>query len=233
MAVPSLDPDFDEPEPSPFAEFAFGWSEWEPIAEMARDLIDSDRVHFARLSDLDIRYAIRKAKMPSTAIEIDTAAKFVKAPPLWHDLTGIDAVIWVASWAWEMFNERQRQALVAHELNHADVDEDGKLSARPHDVEDFAWVVRRFGAWDPKLRRFAEQLRLFEAEPAATPRVLHPLGEQVTGAMSAGLAGEPVPAGVRRAADRFRRQVEAGETDVSITTPDRSVTIPAKGKRRP
>lgn len=65
---------------------------------------------------------------------------------------------------WDALNERQRVALVDHELCHAAVEEpDGgdddapeppKLSIRPHDLEEFAEIVRRHGLWREDVQAF-------------------------------------------------------------------------------
>jgi hypothetical protein len=76
-------------------------------------------------------------------------------------------VIEVAWDTWERLTGPQRIALVDHELSHIGVD--GDMVA--HDVEEFAAVLRRHGAWKPDLRDFlsaSEQQPLFEG--AAMPR---------------------------------------------------------------
>lgn len=72
---------------------------------------------------------------------------------------------------WEQAPVEQRRALVFHELLHAKhaTDKEGELrftpegravwAIRPHDVEEFDDVARRFGAWNPDLLRFAQALR--------------------------------------------------------------------------
>lgn len=65
---------------------------------------------------------------------------------------------------WDALNDRQRVALVDHELCHAQVEEpDGgdddapeppRLSIRPHDLEEFACIVRRHGLWREDVQAF-------------------------------------------------------------------------------
>jgi hypothetical protein len=68
---------------------------------------------------------------------------------------------------WEASDDRTREALMFHELMHADQKRDqygapmfGKESGlplwcvRPHDLEEFDAVVRRYGAWSPDIGRF-------------------------------------------------------------------------------
>lgn len=77
-------------------------------------------------------------------------------------------VIEVAADTWEHLNDKQRKALVDHELMHCKValDENDQLvvGMRGHDVEEFAAIVDRHGLWKPDLAQFgsrvADQLAL-------------------------------------------------------------------------
>ncbi|RVT91454.1 hypothetical protein EOD42_22625 [Rhodovarius crocodyli] len=67
---------------------------------------------------------------------------------------------------WEEASERQREALIFHELMHCmqALDKDGEprfdaeglpvWAIRPHDIEEFNEVVRRYGAWLPDVKAF-------------------------------------------------------------------------------
>lgn len=62
---------------------------------------------------------------------------------------------------------RVREALLHHELMHCDVDLDsGKLSIKPHDVEEFNATLRQYGLWKADLELFmqagAEQMSLLQ-----------------------------------------------------------------------
>ena len=69
-----------------------------------------------------------------------------------------------------LLDDRQRVALVDHELSHiaARVSDDGELSFTlvDHDVAEFVAIIERHGAWIEPLRQFidagAKQLALFE-----------------------------------------------------------------------
>lgn len=75
-----------------------------------------------------------------------------------------------ATW-WLQATSVQRTALVHHELLHADHarDKDGEprftadgspiWSIRPHDLEEFNDVVRRYGAWKSDVEAFVHALR--------------------------------------------------------------------------
>ena len=68
-------------------------------------------------------------------------------------------VVEISHEVWETLNDRQRRALVDHELSHLRVTttDDGELelSTRGHDVEEFAGIVARHGLWSPMARSFA------------------------------------------------------------------------------
>lgn len=70
-------------------------------------------------------------------------------------------LIEIAHETWQGLTERQREALVDHELCHLEVelpetsDKDRTLSLRSHDLEEFTEVVKRHGLWQPSVARFA------------------------------------------------------------------------------
>lgn len=148
-------------EPIPFEPDA-DYVESPTIAEVARQLINRhDR--FRPLDELRIAYLERIGE-PSGEGE-DALAKCQKASPLWRDLAGYDLVIWAWRAKLTMLTERQVEALVAHELCHAFVDEKGKLKLLKHDLEEFHWVARQYGPWLHDVRVFGEQLQAFSDEP--------------------------------------------------------------------
>lgn len=71
-------------------------------------------------------------------------------------------LIEVALDIWETLNDREKVALIDHELCHlTETDEDPPLpSSRGHDLEEFAAVVDRHGLWEPSLREFATSVDL-------------------------------------------------------------------------
>lgn len=76
-------------------------------------------------------------------------------------------VMEISAEIWSQLNEKQRRALVDHELSHAWVDEDGELVTMGHDIEEFAGVIKRHGLWRPDLEMFmdkAGQMALFGRE---------------------------------------------------------------------
>lgn len=77
-------------------------------------------------------------------------------------------VITIAEQVWGVLPQKAREALVDHELCHAESqynqkeDDDGeddviKLSIRPHDVEEFAQIIRRHGLWRDDVKDFVQE----------------------------------------------------------------------------
>jgi hypothetical protein len=58
---------------------------------------------------------------------------------------GYDYVMYIDKKAWDLMAEIDRQRLIRHELNHADVDPEKKnpYGMKDHDVKDFAEEIRR------------------------------------------------------------------------------------------
>lgn len=198
MALP-LDPEFEEPTMFDMP-VASGFHPSEEVASVANDLIAKFN-HFANLVDFDIRYAILEGDRPEDN-KLDTLAKFVKAPAVWHDLLGIDAVVWVNGRFWKTLEENQREALIAHELCHAEVNDKGKLVVGKHDLEEFAFVTLHYGAWYPDVRLVQRSLTAFE-------------GHDNEGERNDPYRGRPT---VLQAARRFKNAMESDpETEVTVT----------------
>jgi hypothetical protein len=126
----------------------------------------------AVVEDLRIGYRLRLGE-PSGEGE-EAIAKCHKAPPLWRDESGLDIVIWAWQFWWATFDERQREALVLHELCHVDRTEKGGVKLRKHQVEEFTLVVHEYGIWDgfSALKDFAAALaRHTDADPRKVTRL--------------------------------------------------------------
>lgn len=68
-------------------------------------------------------------------------------------------VVEIAEPIWAVLDEPQKVALVDHELSHCTtaIDEktgDLKLKMRPHDLEEFSAIVRRYGLWREDVEAF-------------------------------------------------------------------------------
>jgi hypothetical protein len=148
-------------EPIPFSPDA-DYVESPQVREVARDIINRhDR--FRALDDFRIVYLERLGDPTGEGEE--AIAKCQKASPLWRDVAGVDLVIWDWRHHWLAVTERQREALVAHELCHPFVTDKGTLKLVKHDLEEFHWIARQYGPWLDDVRVFGQQLAAFSDEP--------------------------------------------------------------------
>ena len=79
-------------------------------------------------------------------------------------------VIWVAGDYWPRLTEKQKQALIDHELCHCSM-MGGKVSMRKHDVEEFACILERHGVWYPKFLSPERYAQAFQAALWKTGKV--------------------------------------------------------------
>lgn len=133
------------------------------VADVAQPLIDT--IH-TRLTDVPLRFVFRSEAAVTKGHEVWGKARLVTglnahlAGPIiaggltWDRLF----VIEIANDIWLELDDRQRTALVDHELSHCWADGE-KLTLRGHDVEEFAGVIRRWGLWRESLRGVAEALK--------------------------------------------------------------------------
>lgn len=160
-----------------------------PAAErIAKELIPQ---HHEHLTPCEIRYLfidpIPRSHGKSTmgrARKVSGLNAYLLAQPgldpeIAHDrLEGGDFELFVIEFAetiWNELDDRQRHALVDHELSHCWAGEDHqgryRLSMRGHDVEEFRTVIERHGIWKPDIEAFArtvEQLTLTDRWHADT-----------------------------------------------------------------
>jgi hypothetical protein len=127
----------------------------------------------------------------------DVVAKAIKAPTLWRDVTGYDAVVWIRSYFWTLFEPRKRSAVMLHELLHFEVERDPdsdevKLRIAHHDVEEFATVMRFYGAIDGARESMVKAFGLWQADggkPVTEPKPLRSV-EQLAADIE-GMPAEP------------------------------------------
>lgn len=102
--------------------------------------------------------------------EHDTAGKCLKAPRLWHDVTGYDVAIWLREGYWADWDQQTREAAVLHELLHVEVERDKddqpKVRIRKHDVEDFVDVVRHYGPMFGEAGAYVRAATVKPADPS-------------------------------------------------------------------
>lgn len=104
----------------------------------------------------------------------DAIARAIKAPRLWHDVTGLDAAIWIREWFWDSFSADQRRAVILHELLHLEVtlddDLEPHLRMREHDLEEFRDVVGAYGPWLDDVRELVAAAGAWQDDhPAPEP----------------------------------------------------------------
>jgi hypothetical protein len=119
------------------------WPEFEPI----RTAIDDG---------LAIAYVFETKPFDPTKDEYKrhVVAKVSKASPLWQCLADVRLAIQFRQWFWDKYSAEQREAVLYHELKHIEVDLDSvptKVSLKPHEIEEFYGVARRYGAVLPDI----------------------------------------------------------------------------------
>lgn len=140
------------------------------VEAIARELIPKHHEHLGR-HDVTVRCLFRNPAARSKGRLVYGKAR--KVAGLTAYLVGLEHaevlgdepvdffVVEVAYEPWQGLTERQRRALVDHELCHLDVeisdsDEDRKLVLRGHDLEEFSEVVKRHGLWRPSVAEFTK-----------------------------------------------------------------------------
>lgn len=89
-----------------------------------------------------------------------TLGKAKLATGLIKHFSKMDFVIEFNWTEWQNITERQKVALVDHELMHCALDlESGKSIIVPHDVEEFGAIVDRWGLWKRDLEQFGESVK--------------------------------------------------------------------------
>lgn len=129
------------------------------VESIARDLIYK---YHSRLVNAKIKYVFRHGSWTSKKRE--TLGQAIKVSGVNQFLTGLDFIIMINAEVWCMLNDKEKIALVDHELEHC-CEEEGKYFVQGHDVEDFIAVIKRNGFWTPDLRKLeneAIQGKLFD-----------------------------------------------------------------------
>ena len=120
----------------------------------------------AHLDDAKIALAWRLGWRADTDGRL-TLGQCRKRGDLDREMNGFDFVILLNKEAWERLNEKQKRALIDHELCHAQIVMDADGSAKmndsdrlvtrikKHDCEEFRDIVNRHGLWKQDLEAFA------------------------------------------------------------------------------
>ena len=151
------------------------YEESSAIGTVAHRLIRLFPVQFGWTTSFKLGFLLVRGSQPKEG-DRDVAGKFRKVPPIYHGLTGFDAVIEIHAWAWDRLTAEGQEALVAHELCHGTMSDRGTLRVVKHDLTEFHFVVGQYGAWAPDIARFREQLTLFDTQGGAyrAPTVVQP-----------------------------------------------------------
>lgn len=133
------------------------------VEDVARDLIDA---HHSHLATVRIDYVFASEPLKEKGKIVWGRTKKIGGLNAWlaSDDKRRDAVlpkeffvIEICKPVWRQLDEKSRKALVDHELTHCDIDpENSKLSLRPHDLEEFNVIVRRYGLWRADVQLFLE-----------------------------------------------------------------------------
>lgn len=141
------------------------------ISTVMHRLVRLNPVQFGWTGNFKLGCVIVRGSHPKEQGGCVVLARFAKVAPLWHGLTGYDAIIRVEEWAWTRLGAAEQEALVAHELCHGEMSEKGALRVVKHDLEEFGFVVRKYGAWQQSIALFDKQLAMFEPSFGTTATV--------------------------------------------------------------
>lgn len=129
------------------------------VADVARRLI-AQHTRLGFIDDFEIGYLLHHTDPPAERTP-HQLGKARLVPKHFLPYSSVAATITCNAPIWQVLPERQREALVLHELLHLGTHEKtGDLVIVPHDVEEFGFVAATYGAWEPGLRDFAYQLQM-------------------------------------------------------------------------
>ena len=177
-------------------------AEWKPapqhIIDLARRIIAK---HHPKLADARIAFIMRNEAPTSNGRTTYGKAKKVSAELQVH--LDYDFIIWLADDEYRYMTQLQREALIDHELSHCHWD-GLTASMRPHDVEEFAHIIERYGFWWPGANTFVAAVQ--QALPLSNPerregtvgtvdmgKILHNVAE---GLKAEGFDAEVVPSAI-------------------------------------
>lgn len=148
------------------------------VIDLAEELIEK---HHRNLSDARIGILFRSEAPVSGGKRTLGQASTVTAKWLPLLREPYDFIIWLAADAWEELDSRQQRALLDHELYHCHLSNEGKAEIRPHDIEEFAEIIQRYGFWRDDLERvaLAFQGRLALADSGFVKAIFPEMKEQM------------------------------------------------------
>lgn len=213
-----LDPFITAPEVRALAmDVAWAWDEFSSL----RDALGRE--------DGALRIAFvfeTKPYIEGEIVKTHTIAKVTKASPMWAFLGEVDLVIQFRQPFWEHFDDRQRRAVLHHELSHIEFPR-GRLSLREHDVEDFVGTMRRYGPYLPGRRAFVRAAEIWLEENPEPPS---DLDQARARRPRPGGSGGGEAADVAREAAQGLLDAIPSDTEVTISAGGRSVTAHGRGR---
>ena len=128
----------------------------EHYAVIAADLIEKESI-LEDIEDVSIIYL--SSEHPKKTGEKIVFAECEKVPDKWKWGIPCDFIITIFEPNVEGFSEDQLRILLLHELMHVGVKEDGSFYVKPHDIEDFNYIIKKFGAdWALKKGEFVADI---------------------------------------------------------------------------
>jgi len=195
------------------------WDEFRAL----RDAIESEA------NPLSIAYVhdTKKFDMAEEEWTVHTVVNVTKASPLWRSLSSYHVVVAYRQAFWDAQDDAARRAFLHHGLSHIDA-LGTKVAIRPHPVEGFPWTFRRYGPLSLNDKMFYRAGSLWNEDHPSEPTQLRSVQDLAADVGAMPIADQAVVA----AAMDFRRSIEAGPIDVTVTAGGRSATIKGKGKDR-
>ena len=123
------------------------------VEQLAKRLIPKYHSH---LASAKLAYLFKNKSIKSKNREVVATAKTIGKDM--HALSGYDFLITTAYPTWQELSDKQKLAVIDHELEHCFVEDDEKTgdtkySILPHDVEEFGSIIKRHGLYTTDLVR--------------------------------------------------------------------------------
>lgn len=148
------------------------WKAAPEVKELADRLIKVVNEH-QHLNFCNVVYLFNRVVDKVRGAEALATASKVTGRNAYFLIAGVDSsefiepeacfVISVWEEGWEQLTDKQREALIDHELCHCKVIEDddgtGRLFIKPHDIEEFHSIAKRHGDWRPDITSFVRDVQ--------------------------------------------------------------------------
>lgn len=90
-------------------------------------------------------------------------AKIKRASDYEMILSDVEIIMTISDEVWQKLSEQGKMALITHELCHLVENEKGEIETIDHEVEEFSFVISRYGSWNVSIANMAKQLELFNS----------------------------------------------------------------------